>query len=223
MTLKGEPRRLEPFPSGGDHSTDGPVLAQTLDDYRHLYRTYLSDPDLQEARAQFPFVCTWDDHEVVNDYWQAYHPSGANHFRKIGGNQAWFEFMPAVLSEAQDGPGGVNPARNFVAPATSLEEKKPELKDFDDDYLSHEPNNLLVVNSMSIYRTLRWGTLVDLFVLDERSYRGPRGVPKGLLNQGGFSGYPSDPIPRDVVETINAGKTANNGNPPERVLVSAHP
>jgi alkaline phosphatase D len=28
----------------------------TVEDYRTLYRAYLSDPDLQDARARWPFV-----------------------------------------------------------------------------------------------------------------------------------------------------------------------
>ena len=28
-----------------------------------LYRAYLQDPDLQDARARWPFVCVWDNHE----------------------------------------------------------------------------------------------------------------------------------------------------------------
>src|SRR5215467_5392492 len=32
-------------------------------DYRAIYRNYLHDPDLQDARARWPFVCMWDNHE----------------------------------------------------------------------------------------------------------------------------------------------------------------
>ena len=35
----------------------------TVDDYRAVYRAYLHDPDLQDARARWPFVCMWDNHE----------------------------------------------------------------------------------------------------------------------------------------------------------------
>lgn len=216
----GSRRHLDPFPSGGEHFSNGPDLARTLEDYRHLYRTYLSDPDLQEARAQFPFVYTWDDHEVINDPWQSYHPSGANQHRKLSGSQAWFEYCPAILTGAQVGPGGSSAAKDFVLPTQPIQEVQPQLSYFDENYLSHEPNNLAVIDAISIYRYLRWGAFVDLFVLDERSYRGPRGVPDGLLNAGGFSGYPSDPIPREVVETLNAGKTANHGKAPAKLLIN---
>ena len=41
----------------------------TLADYRAVYRAYLHDPDLQDARARWPFICMWDNHEYS---WQGY-------------------------------------------------------------------------------------------------------------------------------------------------------
>ncbi|WP_315787658.1 alkaline phosphatase D family protein [Fischerella sp. JS2] len=41
---------------------------KTLEQYRLRYALYKTDPDLQKAHALFPFVVTWDDHEVDNDY-----------------------------------------------------------------------------------------------------------------------------------------------------------
>jgi len=40
----------------------------TLDDYRARYALYKSDPDLAAAHAVCPWLVTWDDHEVDNDY-----------------------------------------------------------------------------------------------------------------------------------------------------------
>jgi alkaline phosphatase D len=42
--------------------------AQTLADYRNRHACYKSDPDLQRAHAACPWLPTWDDHEVSNDY-----------------------------------------------------------------------------------------------------------------------------------------------------------
>lgn len=42
--------------------------AVTLDDYRRRYALYKTDPDLQAAHAACPWLATWDDHEVENDY-----------------------------------------------------------------------------------------------------------------------------------------------------------
>lgn len=40
----------------------------TLEEYRQRYAQYKSDEQLQAAHAAFPWVVTWDDHEVENDY-----------------------------------------------------------------------------------------------------------------------------------------------------------
>ncbi|MDH6085068.1 alkaline phosphatase D family protein [Umezakia ovalisporum] len=40
----------------------------TLEDYRNRYALYKSDPNLQAAHGAFPWIVTWDDHEVENNY-----------------------------------------------------------------------------------------------------------------------------------------------------------
>jgi len=40
----------------------------TLEDYRRVHANYRLDPDLQAAAAIAPWLVTWDDHEVDNDY-----------------------------------------------------------------------------------------------------------------------------------------------------------
>ena len=68
------PDGSEPWEPDGTHQhwQKGGQAAVTLADYRHLYKSYLTDPDLQAARARFPFVHTWDDHEFTNDAWEAH-------------------------------------------------------------------------------------------------------------------------------------------------------
>ena len=66
----------------GEKITDFHVPA-TVEDYRTLYRGYLTDPDLQDARARWPFVCVWDNHEFSWKGWQSQQnfggePSGAD-------------------------------------------------------------------------------------------------------------------------------------------------
>ena len=70
--LDGSPqsRKVPPFPDGV--GAPGSRDAVSLADYRHLYKTYLSDPHLQEARARWPFICTWDDHEFADDCFQSF-------------------------------------------------------------------------------------------------------------------------------------------------------
>lgn len=45
----------------------GPELT-TLQDYRDRYAQYKMDPLLQAAHANAPWIMTWDDHEVANNY-----------------------------------------------------------------------------------------------------------------------------------------------------------
>ena len=40
----------------------------SLDDYRTRLAQYKLDPDLQAAHAAFPWLMTWDDHELKNNY-----------------------------------------------------------------------------------------------------------------------------------------------------------
>jgi alkaline phosphatase D len=70
----------------------------TLDDYRHRYAIYKSDPDLQDAHASTPFVMSYDDHEVDNN-WAATiseqdTPPELFLLRRAAAFQAWYEHMP---------------------------------------------------------------------------------------------------------------------------------
>jgi alkaline phosphatase D len=44
----------------------GPEIT-TLEEYRNRYAQYRSDPHLQAAHAQFPWLVVWDDHEFDNN------------------------------------------------------------------------------------------------------------------------------------------------------------
>ena len=208
----GSVRRCAPFPSGGRVTGRNWIAPVDLEDYRWLYKTYLTDPDLQEARALYPFVQTWDDHELLNDYWQSYYREQSIAELKVASNQAWFEYVPAALS-AGGRDGGVSHARDFAP----VDVTAAPAGDFDDCYLSHEPNNLAAINSMTIYRSLKWGDLAELFVIDGRSYRGPRGLPQELLSIGRHP-YPEAPVDPLLIRTLNAGRTANDGGPPDEIV-----
>ena len=41
---------------------------ESLADYRIRHSQYKTDPHLQAVHRMFPWMVTWDDHEVVNDY-----------------------------------------------------------------------------------------------------------------------------------------------------------
>jgi alkaline phosphatase D len=71
----------------------------TLEGYRTIYKGYLQDPDLQDARARWPFVAIWDNHEFSwqgrQSIVQAGGPPRPGQTVKVAANQAWFEYIPA--------------------------------------------------------------------------------------------------------------------------------
>jgi alkaline phosphatase D len=88
---------------------DGPEIV-TLEDYRNRYALYHSDKDLQGAHRLIPFVATWDDHEVDNDYAndkaEATNPAPRDEFlkRRAAAYQAYYEFLPLRRSSMPKGP-----------------------------------------------------------------------------------------------------------------------
>jgi len=120
----------------------------TLDEYRRRYALYKSDADLQAMHAHCPWLMTWDDHEVQNDYAGqqagdsgAADPAAPADFlaRRAAAYQAYYEHMPisaAVLTRAIAG--------------------------------------LAEGAEMRIYRSVPFGRLARLYLLDARQYKDPQ-------------------------------------------------
>jgi alkaline phosphatase D len=72
----------------------------TLADYRARYAQYKADPHLQASHHAAPWIVTWDDHEVTNDY--ADDRDGrldlAFMQRRAAAYQAFYEHMPVRLT-----------------------------------------------------------------------------------------------------------------------------
>ncbi|MEZ5484575.1 MAG: alkaline phosphatase D family protein [Lysobacteraceae bacterium] len=68
----------------------------TLDDYRLQHAQYKRDPWLQHAHAAVPWLLTWDDHEIDNDWagMQSEHLDPSFPARRAAAMQAYFEHMP---------------------------------------------------------------------------------------------------------------------------------
>ena len=179
-------------------------------DYRALYRAYLADPDLQDARARWPFVCMPDNHEFSWKGWQSQESFGAvvpAQTRKVAANQAWFEYQPARVARP-----GASEVDRFVAPIVS----DAPITNFDEHGLGVERGNLAAIGSLTYYRSMRWGKNVDLILTDNRSYRAepltdrPEAV---ALRPKEFPAVVSE----DIIETLDAGRAARNGNPPPTI------
>lgn len=79
---------------------NGPEVTD-LGAYRNRYGLYKGDPALQAAHAAFPFVVTWDDHEVDNNYagLSPENPAEAPGFaaRRAAAYKAWWEHQPVRM------------------------------------------------------------------------------------------------------------------------------
>ena len=181
-----------------------------LDDYRAVYAAYLLDPDLQDARARWPFVTMGDNHEFSWQGWQSVAVfNGRNEpaqMLRVAANQAWFEFQPARVTK----PGaGLN---RFAAPKVA----NAPVDRFDDHGLGREPNNLAAVGSLTAYRALRFGRHLDLILTDLHSYRSEE--PTGRKEAAAFQSrsFPEF-FPEEAQKLLDAGRTANGGHPPATI------
>ncbi|MFF7638817.1 alkaline phosphatase D family protein [Streptomyces canus] len=82
--------------------------AKTLEDYRLRYALYKSDPDLRAVHAAHPFVVTWDDHEVENNYAGAVSenddPPEEFLLRRAAAYRAYWENQPLRAAQLPNGP-----------------------------------------------------------------------------------------------------------------------
>jgi alkaline phosphatase D len=145
--MSGNPVRLH---TGG--------WALTLDDYRQRHALHKSDTDLQAMHAACPWLLTWDDHEVQNDY--AGVTPGNNGpvvdsfiSRRAGAYQAYYEHLPLRASALTQAMAGLTAGAEF-----------------------------------RLYSQQRFGRLAQLVLLDNRQYRDPQvcaravGGGSGLVN-----------------------------------------
>ena len=191
-------------------------IPTTLEDYRTVYRAYLHDPDLQDARARWPFVNMWDNHEFSWLGWQSLQKFGGKNrpaqTRKVAANQAFFEYQPARMAR----PGKASLERFDPPPV-----KDVPIERFDAHGLGQEPNNLAAINSLTGYRALRFGRHVELIVTDQRSYRSedPSGMDEAdPLESTAFPQL----VPQQAFEVLDAGRSYDGGRPPAAISTADH-
>jgi len=114
---------------------DGP--ATDLAAFRSHWRYSRADPQLRKFIAEVPYLPTWDDHEVRNNF-----GPGDDKFTPDGGTETV----------------GLMPLGRRV-------------------FLEHNPIRRHPVEPTRIYRDVRWGRHLHLFLLDTRQYRAPASAP----------------------------------------------
>ncbi len=134
--------------------------AQSLSNYRDLYKTYRSDSALQLVHENFPFVCIWDDHEFADDSFGATstHSNDVqielNEDRKRNAERAYFDYMPVDIHSSQATQIALEQTSGDFYPETTL------------------------------YRDFRFGSNVHLVMTDFRSHR-----PDHLIPEHAFPGH----------------------------------
>ena len=179
---------------------NGNLAAKSLGNYRDLYRTYRSDPLLQQAHAQWPIIVTWDDHEYSDDCWG----STATYFngrknekddeRRRNAEQAFFEYLP--IDEGTPGPD-------------------PKADVFTTERAQLYPNQKL-------WRSFVFGKHLEMVVTDYRSFRPDHPIPEdafpgtvvadqatlvGLLGQAAFDAS----FPPGLAEYIDLDQPEQDG------------
>ncbi|WP_439328995.1 alkaline phosphatase D family protein [Corallococcus carmarthensis] len=128
------------------------LAANSLSNYRDLYKTVRTDKQLQAVHERYPFIIVWDDHEFSDDCWQdvATYEDGKRdekqRDRKLNAEQAFLEYIP--LDTAQSPEGAIDVAN------------EPRF-----------PNS-------RIYRDFEYGRHLKLLVTDYRSYRPDHLIPE---------------------------------------------
>ncbi len=137
----------------------GNYAAQSVGNYRDIYKTIRQDVQLQRVHELFPMISIWDDHEFSDDNWK----DNATYFddkvseqqtnRKKNGEQAWMEFLPTERGMAGTGNG--------------LEIDSADLY----------PNTV-------IYDAFNFGTNLDLILTDIRTNRADHLIPENAIPSG---------------------------------------
>ena len=184
----------------------------TLEGYRVVYQGHIHDPDVQDARAHFPFICIGDNHEFSWQGWQSFitygggDPEPAQPLR-VAANQAWWEYIPSRVRKAS-GPG----LDRFAPPTVA----KAPITKLDADGFGDEPNNHIAVGSMTAYRAQRYGRHVDLILTDFHSYTMRQPINRPETQPIDFGDFPFF-ISQQVMEIVDGGRAYDGGKPPATI------
>jgi alkaline phosphatase D len=124
--------------TGNNHDGD----TQFLKEYWEKYRLYKSDPDLKAMHAAHPFLSTWDDHEVEDNY------------------------ADGQPSSNQQDPSKTQ-LKDYPRRVPFLEREANGYRAF----FNYMPRARFKGDRRRVYEEYRLGKLVDLMLTDERQYR----------------------------------------------------
>lgn len=136
----------------GNDQITGPAPASTVGEYHDHWKYARADPELQQLLASTPYFTVWDDHEIRND-------SGPDDDRPNDAGE--IRLLPLGRQAFLD----YQPWRD---PVDASVDDHAHANDHADD---HEV----------MYRAVRWGRHLEMFLLDTRQYRERNDLPDTAL------------------------------------------
>jgi alkaline phosphatase D len=193
--------------TGNVRTHSGPEI-RTLEDYRNRFAQYRSDEHLKAAHAAFPWIVTWDDHEVENNYANVIPEKGQSVeefiLRRAAAYQAYYEHMPLRKTSLPHG-ADMTIYRNFtygdLASFFVLDTRQ-----YRDDQANGDKSSPQTPESLDPKRTLmgvdqeqwlfnnldssktQWNVLAQQIFFAQRNY-GTEESPKYSMD--GWDGYPA--------------------------------
>ena len=186
----------------------------TVDGYRAVYKGYLADPDLQDARARWPFVAHLGQPRILvaglaeHRHRPAVRRSPGRRV-KVAANQAWFEYHPG----ARD---GAERHRSRASAPPAVQERRRSRSGTRTGWASSRTTST-AINSLIAYRALRYGRHLDLIITDQHSYRGADPFSDDSLGKIGDWAEYDGMFPEEAMQILDGGRAFNGGNPPAEI------
>ncbi|MBF5007164.1 alkaline phosphatase D family protein [Diaphorobacter caeni] len=209
-------------------------LPRTLADFRDRYALHKSDPDLQLAHTVAPWIVTWDDHEVQNDYTASQGKAGMTPdflLMRTAAWQAFYEHMPLRASTlaANDGFHSLQLHRRFqwgrLANIHLLDARqyrdRQACRKMDGAAKAQHPDQCAELADparsflgLDQERWLEQGLLADAHgskphwsVIAQQTLFSPRTYPSGTQSTDSWDGYP--PARDRLIRAIDANPPRN--------------
>lgn len=185
----------------------------TLEDYRARHAQYRTDPDLAAAHAAHPFIVSYDDHEVENN-WAALisQRDGGARFpertppevfalRAAAAFQAWYEHMPVRPSARPSGTEII--AYRHLRFGRRLDLRVLDTRRFRDDQpcgdgvvapcaaVTRADAQMLGAAQEAWLRDGLREAQASWQVLAQQVFFAPRRFPRGTLSMDAWDGYPA--------------------------------
>lgn len=217
LTAEGS-LRVNPPDLPSDFKTETGSLSR----YRLQYAAHKSDPALIRAHQVAPWILTWDDHEVVNDY--AYvdpdDPSNADFLvRRANAYRAYWEHMPLRKPQAPIGPDAriyrsldygrlarfnMLDARQYRQPHLTVATipDSAERRSTDRTMLGAEQEAWFLRSletSTALWNIVPQGVLMSPFDIDDTDAR--------VFSAGGWDAYQASQ--QRVLDTVSGGNVSN--------------